>query len=118
MPHNPTYDAKTNQKLDEFVSVLRDEMKFIKFSKEEYINANRLLAEKMISIDDLKDTFIRMLPIDDKPVVEDTATLLVDIVRDGLARLAADAREGMSYELFLERIKEEQKIWSDQLSIG
>ena len=118
MPHNSDYDAKTKQNLDEFASLLRDEVKFIRFSKDEYVNANRVLAETMIRIDDIKDTFMRMLPIDDKPVVDDVATQLVDIVRDGLARLAADAREGMNYDLFTERIKEEQAIWFEQLKIG
>lgn len=116
-PNNPN-DAKTKQYLDEFVSILRDEMKFVKISKDEYKKANHILAETMIRIDDIKDTFIRMQPIDDKQVVEGIATQLVDIVRDGLARLAADAREGMDYDLFVERIKEEQAIWSDQLRIS
>ena len=118
MQHNNAYDAKTKQNLDEFVSCLRDEVKFIKLTKDEYVSANKLMAEKMINIYDLKDTFIRMIPIDDKPAIEDTVTLLVDIVRDGLSRLAADAREGMSYELFLKRIDEEQKIWFEQLRIS
>ncbi|MEO5949041.1 MAG: hypothetical protein ABIP74_01435 [Candidatus Saccharimonas sp.] len=40
-----------------------------------------------------------------------------DIIQDGCARLSADFREGMDYEVFCLRVQEEKKIWFEQLYI-
>lgn len=116
MSHNQNIASRPQ--LEEFVSYLRDELAHIKFSKDEYVIASQLLAERMLGIYGMKDTFIRLLPIDSRHDGISFANLLVNIVQDGFSRLAADAREGMEYELFLKRIEEERQIWFEQLRIS